>query len=77
MACVMRLPPPRNAAEAAQKADFHLNRYQRLLMANRGVWEAIPTSGAAVSFVMTDKDIAFYLEVFERMVKSLGQSRRD
>jgi hypothetical protein len=24
-----------------------------------------------------DKGIAFYLEVFERMVKSLGQSRRD
>jgi glutamate-1-semialdehyde 2,1-aminomutase len=69
--------PPRNAAEATEKADFQLNRYQRLFMANRGVWEAIPTSGAAVSFVMTDKDIAFYLEVFERMVKSLGQSRRD
>jgi glutamate-1-semialdehyde 2,1-aminomutase len=69
--------PPRNAAEAAQKADFQLNRYQRLFMANRGVWEAIPTSGAAVSFVMTDKDIAYYLEVFERMVKSLGQARQD
>ena len=33
--------------------------------------------GAAVSFVMTDKDIALYLDVFEQMVKSLGQARPD
>jgi len=58
-------------------ADFQLNRYQRLFMANRGIWEAILSSGAAVSFVMTEKDIALYLEVFEQMVKSLGQARPD
>ena len=68
---------PRTAVEATAIADYQLNRYQRVFMANRGIWEAIPTSGAAVSFVMTEKDIALYLEVFERMVKSLGQSRRD
>ena len=69
--------PPRTAAEATEMADFQLNRYQRLFMANRGIWEAILSSGAAVSFVMTEKDIALYLEVFEQMVKSLGQARPD
>lgn len=46
-------------------------------MANRGVWEVILPAGATVSFAMTDKDIDLYLDVFEQMVKSLGQARPD
>lgn len=63
--------PPRNALEARERADFRLNRYQRLFMANRGIWEAVLTAGPVVSFVMTNKDVDFYLDVFEQMVRSI------
>jgi hypothetical protein len=54
-----------------ETAMFRLNRYQRLFMANRGVWEAVLTAGPAISFVMTQEDVNYYLDVFEQMVVSI------
>jgi hypothetical protein len=39
--------------------------------ANRGIWEAIVTSGPAVSFAAERGDVDRYLEVFEQWVETI------
>ena len=67
--------PPANAREASRLGDYRLNRYQRLFMANRGVWEAIVTAGPAVSFAMHASDVDLYLRVFAEMLDSLPRAQ--
>jgi glutamate-1-semialdehyde aminotransferase len=62
---------PRNAIEAAAAEDYNLKLLIRVFMANRGVWEAIPSAGPAASFAMTEDDIDSYLQVFSDCVNEL------
>ncbi|MEA2454542.1 MAG: hypothetical protein QOI45_804, partial [Thermoleophilaceae bacterium] len=49
------------------RATFKLDLYntQRLYMANRGVWEAIDSAGAACGIQTTGADVDRYLEVLD------------
>ena len=56
---------PRSALEAAASLDPLFVATRRIFMANRGVWEAISTSGPAASFMHQEADIDRYLAVAE------------
>jgi len=57
----MQAAEPRNGAEAYRSIDVDLIAARRLFMANRGIWEAMPTAGPQVSFVHTEAEVDQYL----------------
>jgi glutamate-1-semialdehyde 2,1-aminomutase len=63
--------PPRNALEARAAFDLELTNLLRVYLANRGVWEAIYSAGAAVSFAATQDDVDFYLGVLDQALGEL------
>jgi glutamate-1-semialdehyde 2,1-aminomutase len=64
-------PRPRTGAEAQAQADGELNRLTRIWLANRGVWEALPDAGPAVSVPSTSADVARYLEAYNELLAQL------
>ena len=65
---------PKNAGEFGRYSDPVLSNTMRAYYANRGVWEAISSAGPAVSFVMEDSDIDFYLERVDEFLDELTNS---
>jgi len=59
---------PRSAGEWDADEQPALNALLRLLLANRGVWEAIETAGPAMSVAATEDDVALYLAAFAGFV---------
>lgn len=45
---------------------------RKAFLMNRGIWDAIATSGPAISFAATDEDVDAYLEVAEQFLTALG-----
>jgi len=62
---------PRDARDAARSLDIELIDTRRLFMANRGVWDAIASSGPAVSFAHEAADVDLYVEVLERLLAAV------
>lgn len=54
---------PRDGKEAMESMDLDFINARRVFMANRGIWDAITTSGPHASFAHTAEDIDRYLEV--------------
>jgi glutamate-1-semialdehyde 2,1-aminomutase len=63
---------PRNAAEYYEHANADLDLLKRVYFANRGVWEANPWAGPAVSVAATQEDVEHYLSVLEEFVGELA-----
>jgi len=57
----MQAVEPRNGAEAHRSIDIDLIATRKLFMANRGIWDAMPTAGPQVSFVHTEAEVDLYL----------------
>lgn len=62
---------PNQGAEVEKYHDPILYNAMRAFYANRGVWESISSAGPAVSFVMEETDIAFYLSVVDEFLTEL------
>jgi glutamate-1-semialdehyde aminotransferase len=58
----MQAVEPRNGAEAHKSIDIELIAARKLFMANRGIWDAMPTAGPQVSFVHTEAEADLYLD---------------
>jgi glutamate-1-semialdehyde 2,1-aminomutase len=67
---------PKNSNEFGRYGDPFLYNAMRVYYANRGVWEAISSAGPAVSFVMEDSDINFYLERVDEFLTELTNSKK-
>jgi glutamate-1-semialdehyde aminotransferase len=64
-------PPPRDAA-AADRVDWpELRETLHLLMAERGVWDALASAGPAVSVAATTADVDHYLAGFGETLDEL------
>ncbi|MEV6013180.1 aminotransferase class III-fold pyridoxal phosphate-dependent enzyme [Streptomyces sp. NPDC051976] len=55
--------PPLTGADSWQSIDLPFVDTRRIHFANRGVWEAIATSGPSISFAATAEDVSRYAEV--------------
>ena len=55
--------PPRDAAESTISVDDDFVGARKAYGANRGVWDAISSSGPGISFAATAADVDLYLEV--------------
>ena len=56
---------PTNAIQARASFDVELYNLQRLYMANRGVWEAIYSTGPACGIQTAESDGQRYLEILD------------
>jgi len=57
----MQAAEPRNGAEAFLSIDTVLIAARKLFMANRGIWDAMPTAGPQVSFAHTAAEVDLYV----------------
>jgi glutamate-1-semialdehyde 2,1-aminomutase len=62
---------PRTAAEAGPSLDPLFTDTRRVFFANRGVWEAIATSGPHAGFAHTSADVDEYLTVLDDFLDEL------
>lgn len=62
---------PVDAAEARSLDNRELRCLIRVYFSNRGIWEALVTSGPAVSFAATEADVDVYLAVFREFLGEL------
>ena len=63
--------PPTNNAEAAAYDIPAVRHFQRVFMANRGVWDFGWWGGPAISAQTTEEDVALYLERFDEFIETL------
>ncbi|MCA0315237.1 MAG: aspartate aminotransferase family protein [Candidatus Melainabacteria bacterium] len=66
-----RPEPPRNGSEAANAADFDLDRYMHLCALNRGILMTPFHNMALIAPATTEKDIDKHTEVFRESVAQL------
>jgi glutamate-1-semialdehyde 2,1-aminomutase len=45
---------------------------RKVFFMNRGIWDAIPTSGPAISFAATQEDVDAYLDVSEQFLTAIS-----
>lgn len=45
---------------------------RKVFFMNRGIWDAIPTSGPAISFAATSGDVDAYLDVSEQFLAAIS-----
>lgn len=62
---------PTNGSEGNVSADVDFSNARMTFMANRGIWEAISTSGPAISFAAARDDVDAYLAVSEQFLAAL------
>jgi glutamate-1-semialdehyde 2,1-aminomutase len=63
---------PTDGREGALSANEEFSQARMTYFANRGIWEAIPTSGPAVSFAAAQDDVDAYLDVSEQFLAELA-----
>lgn len=63
---------PRTAKEAGPSLDSLFVETRRVFMANRGIWEAISSSGPAVSFMHQEADVDTYLSVADEYLGAIN-----
>ncbi|HZO22480.1 MAG TPA: aminotransferase class III-fold pyridoxal phosphate-dependent enzyme [Steroidobacteraceae bacterium] len=62
---------PRNGTEALRSVQIGFIAARKLWMANRGVWDAMPTAGPQVSFVHTADDVDTYLRTVRPFLEAI------
>jgi glutamate-1-semialdehyde 2,1-aminomutase len=63
---------PLNAEDAALSLDIDFIDTRRVFMANRGIWEAIATTGPSASFAHSNADIVYYLDVLNSFLDEIS-----
>jgi glutamate-1-semialdehyde 2,1-aminomutase len=63
---------PRNGTEGARSIVPLLVDARSLFLANRGVWDAIPTAGPSVSTAHTEEDVDAYLAVHAEFLDAIA-----
>ena len=64
-------PEPKTGLEALALRDRRLTRTQRIWMANRGVWEALPGAGPTLSVPATEADVERYLDAYGAFLRAV------
>jgi len=62
---------PRTGREAVRSIDMDFIAARRLWMANRGIWDAMASSGPQVSFRHSPADVAAYLQVARSFLEAV------
>jgi glutamate-1-semialdehyde 2,1-aminomutase len=70
--CCLQPTLPETVAEADVSLVPLLARARRPFFANRGVWDAIATSGPSISAAHTEADVERYLEVLDEFLAALA-----
>ncbi len=65
-------PEPKTGLEALALRDRPLTRTQRLWMANRGVWEALPGAGPTLAVPATAADVDRYLDAYASFLRAVA-----
>ncbi len=64
-------PEPRTGQQALALRDKLLTAAQRIWMANRGVWEALPGAGPTMAVPAREADVDFYLDAYASFLRAL------
>ncbi len=67
-------PEPKTGQEALALRDRPLTMTQRLWMANRGVWEALPGAGPTMAVPATEADVDRYLDAYAPFLRAVAGS---
>jgi glutamate-1-semialdehyde 2,1-aminomutase len=65
-------PEPKTGAEALALRDRLVTVTQRVWMANRGVWEALPGAGPTVSVPALASDVDHYLDAYASFLRAVA-----
>jgi glutamate-1-semialdehyde 2,1-aminomutase len=65
-------PEPKTGQGALALRDPLLTKTQRLWMANRGVWEAIPGAGPTMAVPARDTDVGLYLDAYGSFLRAMA-----
>ncbi len=65
-------PEPKTGQEALALRDRPLTMTQRLWMANRGVWEALPGAGPTMAVPATEADVDRYLDAYASFLRAVA-----
>jgi glutamate-1-semialdehyde 2,1-aminomutase len=63
---------PRTGQEALALRDKLLTATQRIWMANRGVWEALPGAGPTMAVPAREADVDFYLDAYASFLRAVA-----
>lgn len=63
--------PPRNGGEASQSMRIDFISARKLWMANRGIWDAMPSAGPQVSFAHTADDVDQYVRTARPFLEAI------
>ncbi len=69
--CCLQTELPRNDAEADRSLVPLLATARRPFFANRGIWDAIATSGPSISVAHRDADVDRYVEVLDEFLEAI------
>jgi glutamate-1-semialdehyde 2,1-aminomutase len=65
-------PEPKTGLEALALRDRTLTRTQRIWMANRGVWEALPGAGPTMAVPAVEADVDHYLDAYASFLRTVA-----
>src|SRR6266850_5061588 len=65
-------PEPKTGLEALALRDRRLTKTQRLWMANRGVWEALPGAGPTLAVPVIEADVDRYLDAYASFLRAVA-----
>ena len=65
-------PEPKTGQEALELRDRLLTWTQRLWMANRGVWEALPGAGPTLAVPASAADVERYLDAYTSFLRAVA-----
>ena len=65
-------PEPKTGQEALALRDPLLTSTQRIWMANRGVWEALPGAGPTLAVPAREADVSLYLDAYASFLRAVA-----
>ncbi len=65
-------PEPKTGLQALALRDRLLTAAQRIWMANRGVWEALPGAGPTMAVPAQEADVDFYLDAYASFLRAVA-----
>lgn len=65
-------PEPKTGQQALALRDPLLTRTQRIWMANRGVWEALPGAGPTMAVPAREADVDLYLDAYASFLRAVS-----
>ena len=64
-------PEPKTGLQALALRDRALTATQRIWMANRGVWEALPGAGPTMAVPASEADVDRYLDAYASFLRAV------